>query len=126
MRCGGSASTVRTDGDPPPAATRYMLRGCCGGCSTTLTPVSSSPTPPQGNLKGPEGSRHLHTATPALTMTPSQLAQLSLEEALSECVLTPARTAPLLPRATSRVPASSRHRPCPYYDSAPLAEPTRG
>jgi hypothetical protein len=35
------------------------------------------------------------------------------------------RTAPLHPRATSRVPASHRHCPCPYNDSEPLARPRR-
>ena len=35
------------------------------------------------------------------------------------------RAAPLLPRATTRVPASPHHLPCPYNDSEPLGGPRR-
>src|SRR5258706_8690681 len=35
------------------------------------------------------------------------------------------RAAPLLPRATSRVPIPPLCRPCPYNDSEPLARPRR-
>src|SRR5207244_7155941 len=36
------------------------------------------------------------------------------------------RAAPRRPRATTRVPTSPRHHPCPYYDTEPPAGPTRG
>ncbi len=55
------SAQLYSQGKPPLSLTHFGVGRAIG------------PTPPQGNHKGPEGSRHHPSAAPALTMTPSRL-----------------------------------------------------